>query len=43
MKQSLISDLYDLNWQFTQSLLIDRVQSRIHLFTMNLPFEAVLN
>lgn len=43
MKRSLISDLNDLHWQFTQSLLMDHVQSRIHLFTMNLPFEAILN
>ena len=43
MKRSLISDLNDPNWQFTQSLLMDHVQSRIHLIATNLPFEAILS
>lgn len=42
MKRLLISDLNDPNWHFTQSLLMDHVQSRIHLIATNLPFEAIL-
>lgn len=43
MKRSHISGLDDLDQQFTQGFLMDHVQSRMHLFTRALSFEAIPN